>query len=176
VRVPVSATWAGTSSRPSHPPLPPAGACPSVQRGWQPPPATHFPVERGSVCATWTDPSSRILPRDVSMSACATWAGTSSRLSLPSTSSHSLTYLEEDSSVVGIDSPRALRSATCATPCVPHPARPSRLAACVSPGASRPASRLTPSVIFIPATLSPIPPPPRLPYIIPKNRATSCKQ
>jgi hypothetical protein len=50
VSVPVCTTWTGISSRPSHPPLLPAGACPSVQHGMPPPPATPFPVERVRLC------------------------------------------------------------------------------------------------------------------------------
>jgi hypothetical protein len=72
-----------TSSPLSHHPLlllPSGGSVPSVQRGCPPPPVTPpFPLERGSVRATWIDSPSRILPRDVSVPACATWAGTSSR-------------------------------------------------------------------------------------------------
>jgi hypothetical protein len=45
-------------------------------------PPPPFPLERGSVRATWADPPSRILPRDVSVPVRATWAGTSSRPSL----------------------------------------------------------------------------------------------
>jgi hypothetical protein len=82
-------SWKGIFShhpQPSLSPDPPAGVCSSVQRGWPPPSATPLPVESGSVCATWTDLSSLILPRDVSVPVCATWAGTSSRPSLPTSS------------------------------------------------------------------------------------------
>jgi hypothetical protein len=56
--VPYCATWKGIFThhpRHSPPSLPPAGVCPSVQRGWPPPPATLFlsnvgpSVQRGPV-------------------------------------------------------------------------------------------------------------------------------
>jgi hypothetical protein len=95
-----------------------------------------FPIERGSVCATWTDPSSRILPRDVSLPACAMWAGTSSRPFLPSSSSHPLTHPEDDLSVGGIDSPRDPHRA-------PRPAHASYPAISAAPYVPRLAPRLT---------------------------------
>jgi hypothetical protein len=47
------------------PPHHPAGVCLSVQRGWSPPPATPFPVEKGPICATWTGRSSLLPPPPV---------------------------------------------------------------------------------------------------------------
>jgi hypothetical protein len=128
--VPFCATWKGIFAhhrQPSLPPDPTAEVCPSVQRGWLPPPASPFPVEKGPVYATWTGPSSRLPPRDVSVSACATWVGTSSRPSLPFSSSGHLTH-PEGSSFDGKSTPlatraapyaRASRPATCAAPYVP---------------------------------------------------------
>jgi hypothetical protein len=107
-------------------------------------------------CAMWTDPSSRILPPDVSVPACATWACTFSRPSRASSSSQSQTHTQDDSPVGGIDSPRDPRLAVRTAP---QPTCASRPATCVSPGAPRPASRLTPGVVFIPATLPPTPTP-----------------
>jgi hypothetical protein len=151
----------------SLPPDPPAGVCPYVQRGWPPPPAIPLPIESGSVCATWADPTSRILSRDVSVPVCATWAGTSSF-------SYPLIHPEDDSSVGGIDSsrdplaPRVPRPAPRLTSRDPPAPRVLRLAFPLAPHDLRHALRptLRPGVVFIPRKSHQPPTPLRLLYSI----------
>jgi hypothetical protein len=155
--VPFCATWKAIISHhphPSLPPDPPAGVYPSVQCGWPPPPDTPLPVERVRLRNVDRPLLSNPPPPHERSRLCN--VGQHLLTSLSRLLLHSpQTHLQDDSPVGGIDfprdPPRAMRTA-------PQPARASRPATCVSPGAPGPASRHTPVVVFIPATLPPTPP------------------
>jgi hypothetical protein len=190
VIVTVCATWVGTSSRLSHLSLHPAGARPSVQRGWLPPPATPFLSRMGPSVQRGPIPTLDFPPCDVRVPACAMWAGTTTSFSpllpllLPDTPGDRpirrgidspLRTAPRRTSVHRVPRPiRASRPATCAAPYVPRPVRALRHATCTTPCVPRlalpPRRRCN---LYSPATL--LPTFPRFSYIISKNRTDSCE-